>query len=317
MDDLLTTLAAPPLLFLYAVTLVYLGCVLVVHFRGEARLRFERQLTEHSGLLAPLNVLFYATSAVPKDPILETDRFPQLALLRENWETIREEALALFEGGRIAYGDGISDLTFLSFKKLGWKRFHLRWYGDFLPSALEACPKTVELVKQVPGLNSAAFTMLPPGGRLGAHRDPIASSLRYHLALVAPKQPGCTLFVDGQPIEWKDGEDFVFDETYVHWAENPTDEPRIVFFADITRPLKPGPIRWLNDFLIKHVYHVTGSHNEATEPKGALNRITPVFHGLKRFFRGIKGRVNRKLYYGVKYALGACLLFLVIRWIAA
>ncbi len=30
----------------------------------------------------------------------------------------------------------------------------------------------------------------------------------------------------------------VFDETYIHYAENNTDQNRIIFFADVERPLK-------------------------------------------------------------------------------
>ena len=310
MRDFLPTLVSPGFLLLYA----FLGCVLYVHFRGKERLRFERQLTEHSGLLSPLNCIFYAFSSVPKDPILDPADFPELAPLKENWETIRDEAVALMGEGKIAYDKGSSDLAFLAFQKRGWKRFYLRWYHDYFPSAVESCPKTVELTRSIPGLNAAAFTMLPPGGVLGKHRDPLASSLRYHLALVTPTQPGCKLWVDGQEHEWQAGQDLVFDETYVHWAENPTDENRIVFFADFTRPIGNRVVRAFNQFLIDHVYRVTRSRNDAGESAGMLNRITPIFVGGKKFFRGIKERSNRRLYYTVKYSLfGTLLWFVVVR----
>jgi len=288
---------------------VYLACVCFVHFRGKARVRFERQFTEHSGLFAPLNVLFYLFSAIPKDPFLPASRFPQLGVLKDNWETIRAEALALYEDGQIDYNAGQQDLAFVSFKKLGWKRFHMKWYGDFLPSALERCPKTTALIAGIPDVNSAAFTMLPPGGKLGRHRDPFASSMRYHLGLVCPKEEGCRIWVDGDEYTWKEGEDIVFDETYVHWAENTTDEARLILFADFTRPLHTRLMRGFNQFLIDHVYHITASHNAADEKPGALNRITPVFFHCKAFFRGIKTRMNRKLYYASKYTLAAVLVW--------
>jgi aspartyl/asparaginyl beta-hydroxylase (cupin superfamily) len=41
------------------------------------------------------------------------------------------------------------------------------------------------------------FAMLPPGGKLGAHRDPFAGSLRYHLGLVTPNSEKCRILVDG------------------------------------------------------------------------------------------------------------------------
>ena len=296
------------------VALIYLACVCYVHFRGKERLKFERQLTEHSGLFSPFNVVLYLFSAVPKDPILPAANFPQLRKLKDNWTTIRDEAVALYTDGKIDYNADQQDLTFLSFKKLGWKRFHMKWYGDFLPSAVQRCPKTVELLRSVPGLNSAAFTLLPPGTKLGRHRDPFASSLRYHLGLMCPQQPGCRIWVDGHEYTWKDGEDLVFDETYVHWAANDTTQPRLILFVDFTRPLHTRVLRALNQFLIDKVYGITASHNEKNEGRGALNRVTPIFFWCKGFFRGIKKRTNRQLYYACKYALaGAALWFLVLR----
>lgn len=296
------------------ILVLYLASVCYVHFRGRVRLRFERQLTEHSGLFAPFNSLMYLFSAVPKDPFLSPKDFPYLGKIKDHWETIRDEALAVYAEGKIDYNAHQQDLAFVSFKKLGWKRFHMKWYGDFLPSAAERCPKTVELLRSIPEINSAAFTLLPPGKKLGKHRDPFASSLRYHLGLVCPKEEGCRIWVDGDEYTWRDGEDAVFDETYVHWAENATDEARIIFFADFTRPLRTPVLRGLNQFLIDHIYGITASHNEVDEKPGALNRITPVFFHLKRFFRGIKKRTNRKVYYAGKYALfGLAVYFLFLR----
>ncbi len=77
------------------------------------------------------------------------------------------------------------------------------------------------------------FAMLPPGSTLTLHRDPYAGSLRYHLGLDTPNDDGCTIVVDGERYSWRDGEDVVFDETYLHWAENTTQKDRIILFCDI------------------------------------------------------------------------------------
>ena len=45
-------------------------------------------------LLAPYNVLLYAFSAVPNKPFPDISAFPELAPLREHWETIRDEGQA-------------------------------------------------------------------------------------------------------------------------------------------------------------------------------------------------------------------------------
>jgi beta-hydroxylase len=307
MPALLAELVSVKFLILYA----YLGCVLYVHFRGKERLRFTRQLGEHSGLFAPFNCLMYAFSAVPKDPILDVERFPQLKVLRENWRTIRDEALALEGKGLIDYGAKHDDMAFVAFRWRGWKRFHIKWYHDAFPSAVQYCPKTVALVNSIPGVNAAAFTMLPPGTQLGRHRDPFAVSLRYH-----------HIWIDGNKRTWSEGGDFVFDETYIHWARNDTDENRIILFVDFTRPLHTPVMRALQAFTIKYIWGLTRSHNLPGEKKGALNHLTPIVFNLKSFFLALKNK-NRRAYYAVKYALGAAAGYLLLvrplldRWVEA
>lgn len=300
------TFVSAPFLAAY----VYLACVTYVHLRGKVRLRFGRQLTEHSGIFSPYNVLMYLFSAAPRRPILEVRDFPDLAPLKDHWETIRDEALAVYRAGEIEYEAQHNDLAFVAFKKRGWKRFYLKWYHDFLPSANELCPKTVALVRSIPSIHAAAFTMLPPGKSLGKHRDPFASSLRYHLGLTTPNSDDCAIWVDGEKYSWRDGEDIVFDETYVHWAENKTDQTRIIFFADFTRPLHTPVMRAFVRFMNRFVFQITRSHNRTTEARGALNYITPVVFAIKYFFLGLKTR-HRRLYYAGKYALGAGLAYLI------
>lgn len=82
------------------------------------------------------------------------------------------------------------------------------------------------------------FAELPPGAYLGKHRDPYAGSVRYHLGLSTPNDDRCFIEVDRQRHSWRDGEAVIFDETYVHWAENKTEQTRIILFCDIERPMK-------------------------------------------------------------------------------
>jgi len=88
---------APQLVVIY----VLAACALYVHFRGRERLRIGRQLGDHSTYLAPYNVLMYAGSAIPNEPVISVERFPELDTLRDNWETIRDEAARLFDEGFI------------------------------------------------------------------------------------------------------------------------------------------------------------------------------------------------------------------------
>ena len=159
-------------LVLVALLAIYLASVAFVHFRGRARLRFSRQILDHSGLFAPYNVLMYAFSAVPARPILDRRGFPQLDLLQANWQVIRDEATHLFDEGYIRAAAKNNDASFNSFFKQGWKRFYLKWYGEPLTSAEALCPQTVALLKSIPSVKAAMFALLPPGSKLNPHRDP-------------------------------------------------------------------------------------------------------------------------------------------------
>jgi len=302
---------APNFLILYGL----LASALFVHFRGNVRHRFTRQLTDHSTFLAPVNVFMYAFSAVPNKPLLDTRDFPEMQLIRDNWETIRDEALALEDNGAIRAATDYNDLGFNSFYRRGWRRFYLRWYAeDFHPSAMEKCPRTVELLRQVPTIQAAMFTLLPPGGRLVAHRDPYAGSLRYHLGLVTPNDDRCRIYIDGSPYSWRDGEDVVFDETYIHWAVNETDRDRIIFFADIERPMRNRFARAVNRFLRTYFVAAAKTSNEDGEPVGFLNRAFKYVYRVRLLGKRLKAH-NRTLYYAQKYLIIALILAAVIWWL--
>ena len=264
----------PRFIVLYVLILFTL-CVLLVHLRGRSRLRFDRQLVDHSALFAPYNLLMYAFSAVPARPILDRSGFPQLDLLQGNWEKIREEAMHLFDEGFIRSAEKHSDASFNSFFKQGWKRFYLKWYGEPLASAEALCPETVKLLNSIPSVKAAMFALLPPGSKLNPHRDPFAGSLRYHLGLITPNSDDCRIFVDGEMHAWRDGKDVVFDETYVHWAENRSNQTRVILFADVERPLKSRLMTAINKRVGAFMGSITASPNsdDGGEQVGFVNRM--------------------------------------------
>src|SRR5450631_606317 len=150
---------APKFIILY----VFVFSSLYMHFRGKARLPILRQIGNHSTLLAPYNVLMYAFSAVPNRPYLDLRDFPEMATLRDNWETIRDEARVLMGGGGLKAASDHVDIGFNSFFQRGWRRFYLKWYDSPPRSARELCPRTVALLESIPSVNAAMFALLPPG----------------------------------------------------------------------------------------------------------------------------------------------------------
>lgn len=260
-------------LILLALVAIYLAAVLVVHFRGREKLKFRKQVFDHSGFFAPYNVLMYAFSKVPNAPFPDRAQFPRLDALRDDWQVIRDEALHLFDEGYIKAAEKNNDASFASFFKEGWKRFYLTWYGEPLSSAATLCPRTVALLQGIPEVKAAMFALLPPGSKLNPHRDPFAGSLRYHLGLATPNSDACRIVVDGTEYSWRDGEDTVFDETFVHWAENRTGQTRVILFCDVERPLHFAPLAAFNRWLGGVLGRATATDNVGGERIGLVNRL--------------------------------------------
>lgn len=294
----------------YAVLLAFVVSGVLVHFRGKVRHRVSRQLFDHSTIMAPYNVLMYLFSAVPNRPFIDQKHFPELAPLRENWQTIRDEALRLFDDGYIRAAAKYNDLGFNSFFRRGWKRFYLKWYGDFLPSAQALCPNTAALLARIPTVHAAMFALLPPGARLGAHRDPFAGSLRYHLGLVTPNSERCHIVVDGQSYYWKDGEAVIFDETFIHRAENQTEVQRMILFCDVERPLSNAFARALNRYVGRPLARAAATENMPGDRVGVLNRIFEYAYQIRVLGKRLRAW-NGPAYFVVKWALLGGLMALV------
>ncbi|MCH1993689.1 aspartyl/asparaginyl beta-hydroxylase domain-containing protein, partial [Achromobacter xylosoxidans] len=252
---------------------LFVVCATVVHYRGRVRHKFSRQALDHSTFTAPLNCFMYAFSSVPNKPYLDLDQFPELKVLLDRCDEIRAEAVNLYGDGHIKASDKYNDAGFNSFFKTGWKRFYLKWYDADHPSAEALCPVTTKLLAGIPTIKAAMFASLPPGSRLPRHRDPYAGSLRFHMGLITPNSPDCYINVDGQEYYWRDGEAVVFDETFIHYAENKTDQNRIILFADVERPMRYRWAQAFNRVVGGFLLRAAAAPNQEGDATGGINRI--------------------------------------------
>lgn len=289
-------------LYLFIISVAY------TQFRGKVRLRFLRQVINHSTFMSPINAIMYLFSAVPNKPYFELDQFPELDKLKNNWPIFREEAQQLIANGYIKVAEQKDDMGFNSFFKRGWKRFYLKWYDEFLPSAKSLCPNSIEILKNVKGINAAMFALLPRGGVLNPHRDPYAGSLRYHLGLITPNSEKCRIYVDGIPYFWKDGEGVLFDETYIHHAKNETDLDRIILFCDVERPMRNKIATVINRFFSKYVLSESATKNLDTDRVGNLNKLYKYYHFISSQALRIK-KFNKLLYHVLQYTMIAALAY--------
>ena len=286
---------------------------LKLHFRGRVRQSIRRQIADYSTLLSPYNAWVCARQSLPARPVHDVEQFPELGVLRENWREIRDELLALSDEHEVRSGARQDDLVFYSFCKRGWRRFYLTWYGGTPDSAERSCPRTLELLRSIPNVYGAMFAVLPPGSRLGKHRDPFGGVLRYHLGLVTPGSPDCRLFVDEEERIWRDGEAILFDPMYLHKAYNRTDVPRMVLFCDVERPLRGKLSAVINRFVMRRCLGMTVTGNTDGDRVSVANRL---FAGLKPLRHAITAtkQSSPAVYYALKYVVLAA-PFLAIAWL--
>jgi beta-hydroxylase len=288
----------------------------VCRFRGATHYESVTEYLRKSWpIFAPLNCLLYIfTQSRAQKPILDLADFAELAGIREHWQTIREEAVSLyqkgyFESAKHPDSPAYYDIGFRTFFKYGWSKFYLQWYGYTHDSAKELCPNTVKILEKIPSVNGAMFSILPQGSKLTRHADPMACSLRYHLGLVAPNLDSCFINVDGTSYSWRDGEAFLFDETYLHFARNDSDQYRLILMCDIDRPM--SFVGSCVNLPYKQFVKLTIVPNTARDKRGIANivfsRLAPIFAKTKELRSS-----NKKLYLLIKYAVNLGLIGLVV-----
>lgn len=289
---------------------IYIACIVFVRTRNRETFPLVRQLSDFSTFMVPFNLPAYFLSKVETTPRVSKEHFPELQIIEDNWEVIRDEALALYEGGKITAKDDLPASSF--YKDNRWTSFYLKLYDNRIPSAYELAPKTMALLEQVPYLNLALFAVLMPGKRLNKHHDPFAYTLRYSLGLSTPNSEQCGLQIDDFHYQWRDGDSIIFDETYLHSAYNDTETPRVILMTDIDRPLKVGFIQrgyWYFGRFFNRLFMID---NVDPTHSGIGNKLGQGLLRYQKFLKGIKSK-NRRLYYLGKWAVIGVILLLIAK----
>ena len=198
--------------------------------------------------------LYGRFSLVGTEPFLDRDQFDWTHLLESHYPAIREEAEQVLRvrDALPNFQDIAPDDILLSDDDR-WKTYWFVGYDLWDDANRIRSPRTAAVLRAIPGMTTAFFSILAPGKDLPPHVGPYRGVLRHHLALIVPEpaeQAG--IEVGGEVRHWEEGRSLTFDDTYVHRAWNDTDGVRVVLFCDIVRPLR-WPLSWLNRLIITSV----------------------------------------------------------------
>jgi aspartyl/asparaginyl beta-hydroxylase (cupin superfamily) len=179
--------------------------------------------------------------------------FPWVSKVEAGWKEIRGELDTLLENraGIPNFQDISEDQKVLT-QGDDWKTFFLYAYGHRAPKNCARCPQTDRLLRLIPGMKTAMFSILAPRKHLPEHRGPHKGVLRYHLGLIVPEPDRCRIRVKDETRHWEEGKSLIFDDSHPHEAWNDSDRHRVVLFVDFVRPL-PFPLSIYNRLVIERI----------------------------------------------------------------
>ncbi|KDO17650.1 hypothetical protein SPRG_16961 [Saprolegnia parasitica CBS 223.65] len=176
------------------------------------------------------------------------DMFPWIKTLEAAFPLIRKELLDLkndptgfqpyraptWAGVRPA-ADGIGSV---SHDAGDWNVYYLFLHDVDYAAQRARCPITTALLQSIPHqYEHAFFSALAPKTHITKHHGPTNKKLRVHLPLVVPSGDACRLRVGDDVIVVKEGECFVFDDSFEHeaWNEHAS-QSRLVLVLDVWHP---------------------------------------------------------------------------------
>lgn len=210
--------------------------------RKPLRKRIRRSA---KNLLADIGAFQVRHALIPDRPVFDNAVFQWTANLEANYASIRKELDRILQ-----YRDTLPKLHEIQADQYRissdnkWKAFVICGWGIGTSEGARLCPKTAHIVNEIPGLQSAFFSILEPGAHIPEHRGHVRGLLRGQLALKVPeRRSDCTIWVEGMPYHWDEGRMFVFDDTYLHEVRNATEQERVVLILHFDRPMD-----WLGRF---------------------------------------------------------------------
>src|SRR5271169_5784316 len=214
----------------------------------------ELTITLGERILAPIERFIGRRSLVGDATFFPLERFPWIEHIEANWTVIRGEVEQLLaEQAELPNFQDISKYQIDITDDDRWKTLFLYGYGFEAKLGVELCPRTAALMREIPGMTTAMFSILSPRKHILDHRGPYKGVLRYHLGLIVPQEAeNCRIRVGEDVRHWEEGKSMIFDDTFNHEVWNDTDETRVVLFVDVLRPL-PSPYAAINGLIVKAI----------------------------------------------------------------
>lgn len=150
--------------------------------------------------------------------------------LISNYQIIKHELANFLEHNPSKLNANYSNYT----NNMGWKTVPLLFF-TIETELLQFFPETSNILKNIPQLIGAEFSILTPNTEIKAHYGYSKQIMRTHLGLKIPiGDLGLTCEQETQ--QWKEGDTFSFNDGLLHSAWNKSNEDRWVLMVDTPIP---------------------------------------------------------------------------------
>jgi Aspartyl/Asparaginyl beta-hydroxylase len=170
-----------------------------------------------------------------------SDRVNDLRSEFINYQAIieSEKSSAQFEPYmELSEGASMSDFVGGSNPQARWDAVFFYRHGQRIESNHVLCPKTSSALDTLPLVRiknqtpEICFSVMQPGTTIKAHYGVSNARLVMHIPLVVPSGGYLELPGVGRHF-WKEGEAMLFDDTFLHLAQNPASTQRVILLLDV------------------------------------------------------------------------------------
>ncbi|MBX7183107.1 MAG: aspartyl/asparaginyl beta-hydroxylase domain-containing protein [Bacteroidia bacterium] len=170
----------------------------------------------------------------PEPAFYDKSCYAWVQVLEDNWEIIREE-MAAFISGNEKIELSSTNPPYLSDPK-AWKNIYFLNFMWAYHHNIKRFPKTYALLKSIPNLTFAEFTVLEPHSRILPHIGETNATIRGHLGISIPyPYPAMGIHVGDEEVGWENGKAVLFSDACVHHVWNNSDKRRFVLVFDVIR----------------------------------------------------------------------------------
>ncbi len=161
---------------------------------------------------------------------------PEPAALERSFPVFRtelDELLARRDGFQ-PFDEG--EIGFSPYNITGsWNVFYLILGCREVPAGVAACPRTTEVLRELPNIAQfAMFSALTAGTHLWAHCGHTNVVVSLSMGLRVP--PGCSMRVGREERTWQEGKCLVFDDSFEHEVWNRGTGTRFILLLDMWHP---------------------------------------------------------------------------------